>query len=282
MLRTHAVDQAQPAWFIVRVQDIDHPQQLIGGDGWPHLHRHRVADAAEIFDMRPVQRGGTHTDPREMGGQIEPAICTRHPPRLRFFVRQQQRFVRGVKIHPAQALHLAPCQCFHEAHGITDAGHHVLVLGGMRRLAHPAQAPIFGVMQVGEAAINQRTHEVHRHRRARMRLDHTARIRHPRLRGEVRTIDDIAAITGQGDAVAGLTIGRTRLGVLTGKPAHPHHRHLQPMHQHQTHLQQHLEPVGDHFRIAFGKRFRAIAALQQKALAFLRLGQLLFKRKDFA
>ena len=152
----------------------------------------------------------------------------------------------------------------------------------MRRLPHPTQAPIFGMMQIGKAAINQRPHEIHRHRRTRMRLDHAARIGHPRLRGEVRAIDDIAAVAGQGDAVAGLAIGRSRLSVLTGKPAHPHHRHFQPMHQHQTHLQQHLEPVGDHFRITFGKRFRAIATLQQKALAFLCLGQLLFQRQNFA
>ena len=47
------------------------------------------------------------------------------------------------------------------------------------------------------------------------------------------------------------------------------------MHQHQAHLQQDLEPVGNHLRLAISEIFRAVTALQYEALAFLRLGQLL-------
>ena len=42
----------------------------------------------------------------------------------------------------------------------------------------------------------------------------------------IKAVNDIAAVTGQGHAVARLGVGRTRLGVLAGKPAHAHHRHL--------------------------------------------------------
>ena len=84
----HAMNQPQAPRLIVRVQHIHHAQQLIRGDRWPHLHRHGVVDATEIFDMRAFQRRRAHTDPREMGGQVEPTIRTRHPPRLRLFVGQ--------------------------------------------------------------------------------------------------------------------------------------------------------------------------------------------------
>ena len=94
-------------------------------------------------------------------------------------------------------------------------------------------------------------------------------------------VDDVAAVARQRHAVARFGVGRTRLGVLAGEAADAHHRQAQAVHQHQAHLQQHLEPVGDHVRIAVGETLGAVAALQQEALAFLRLGQLLLEREDF-
>ena len=77
------------------------------------------------------------------------------------------------------------------------------------------------------------------------------------------------------------SVSGARLGVLAGEATDADHRQLQAVHQHHAHLQQHLQPVGDHRRIAFGERLRAIAALQQEALAVLRIGQLLLERQDF-
>lgn len=136
-------------------------------------------------------------------------------------------------------------------------------------------------MQVGEATVDQRAHEVHRHCRARMRGDHAARIGHARGLGEGRRIDHIAAIARQGHAIARFGIGRARLGVLPGEATHPHHRQMQAVHQHQAHLQQHLQPVGDGARFAIAEILSAIATLQQEALAFLRFRQLALERKDF-
>ena len=215
-----------------------------------------------------------------MRAQVEPAVGARHLPGLRLLVVQQQRFVGGVEVHPVEALHAPPGQRLHEAHRIADPRHHLLVVGRVGRLADPAQSPVFRVVQVGESAIDQRTHEVHRHRRTRVRLHHPPRIGDTRLRLELRAIDDVAAVARQGHAVARLGVGRARLGILAGEPPHPHHRQLQSVHQHQAHLQQYLEPVGDDVGTALSKGFGTIAALQQEPPAFLCLGQLLLERQD--
>ncbi|KAG1388192.1 hypothetical protein G6F60_013812 [Rhizopus arrhizus] len=135
-------------------------------------------------------------------------------------------------------------------------------------------------MQVGEAAIDQRTHEVHRHRRMRVGLQHPLRVGQARRFGERRRIDHVTTVAGQGHAIAGFGIGRTRLGVLAGKAPNADHRLAQAVHQHQAHLQQHLQPVGNGARFAVAEILRAVTALQQEALALLRLGQLLLQRQD--
>ena len=275
------MDQRQAAGLVVGIEHVDQLQQLLRRHRWPDLDRDRIADAAEILDVRAIERRGAHPDPREMRAEVEPAPLPRHLPGLRFLVRQQQRFVRGVEIDAVEVVHFAAGERLHEAHRIADAGDHVVVFVGKRRMRHPAEIPVLGMVQVGETAVDQRAHEVHRHRRTRVRLDHAARIRDARRGGEFRRIDDVAAIARQRRAVDRLGVGRTRLGVLAGETTDADHRHAQPVHQHQAHLQQHLEPVGNDVGIALAETFRAIATLQQEALAFLRLGQMLLQRHDF-
>ena len=137
------------------------------------------------------------------------------------------------------------------------------------------------MVQVGETAVDQRTHEVHRHRRARVRLHHQPRVRRARLRIELRAVDDVAAVARQRRAAARFDVRRTRLRVLAGEAPDAHHRQAQPVHQHQAHLQQHLEPVADHVRRAFGEAFGAIAALQHEAPPFLRIRDLALQLEDF-
>ena len=232
--------------------------------------------------MRAIERRGAHADPREMRGQVEPAPVTRHLARLRLFVVQQQRFVRSIEIHPAETADRLAGQRFHEAHRIADRLDHVPVFVLQRRVLDPGQIPIFRMMQIGEAAVDQRTHEVHRQRRFRMRFDQALRIcgtRLPRLNSG--RIDDIAAIARQGHAVACFGIGRTRLGVLAGETADAHDRQLETVHQHEAHLQQHLQPIGDQRGFAVGETFGAIAALQQEAAPFGGIGQLALERQHF-
>ena len=83
-----------------------------------------------------------------------------------------------------------------------------------RRVLHEAEVPVLRVMQVGEAAVEQRAHEVQRERRALVAAQQQLRIRLARLGGELGTIDEVAAERRQRDAVARLGVGRARLGVL--------------------------------------------------------------------
>ncbi len=135
-------------------------------------------------------------------------------------------------------------------------------------------------MQVGETAVDQRAHEVHRQRRTHMRFQQALRVGRTRRQGELRRVDDIAAVRRQRHPGAGLGIRGARLGVLAGEAADAGDALAQPMRQYQRHLQQHLEPVGDDFGPAVGKRFGTVAALQHEALASLGFGQLLLETFD--
>jgi hypothetical protein len=137
------------------------------------------------------------------------------------------------------------------------------------------------MMQIGEAAVDQGTYEVHRQCRVRVRLNQTLRIRAARLRRERLTVDQVAAKAGQRHPIARLAIGRTRLGVLPGETTHAQHWLLQSMHQHQAHLQQHFETVGNDRTGAVAEAFRAVAALQQETMPLLCFCQRLLQRKYF-
>ena len=112
-----------------------------------------------------------------------------------------------------------------------------------------------------------------------MRGDHPLRIRYARRLGEGRRVDHVTAIAWQCHPIAGFGIGRAWLGVLACEAAHADHRRAHAVNQHQAHLQQHLEPVGDRARLTVGEVLRTVTALQQEALALLRVGQLLLQRE---
>ncbi len=147
-------------------------------------------------------------------------------------------------------------------------------------MAHEAQIPVLGVMQIGESAVDQRAHEIERQRRALVAAQQQLRIGAARLGGELGPIDDIAAIGRQRHAVARLGIRRARLGILAGHAAHAHHRPLHARQQHQAHLQQHLELLGDAIGFAVGKALGAVTALQQEAFAALHRSQSLAQILD--
>ncbi len=113
---------------------------------------------------------GAHADPREVGGEVVPAGAVRDAPRLRLLVEQVQALVAGEEIHPAHLGERLAGERLHEAQGLGDGAHPVLVLGGVRGELDEGKVPVLGVMQVGEAALDQRADEVDgQRRRARSR-----------------------------------------------------------------------------------------------------------------
>ena len=120
LLRTHAMDQGQPARFVVRIKYVDQLQQLVRLGRGSDLDANGIANAPAIFHVGPVDGRSAHADPREVRGQIEPPPVTRNLAGLRLLVVQQQGFMRGMKIHALEIGHRPSDQGFHESKRISD------------------------------------------------------------------------------------------------------------------------------------------------------------------
>ena len=217
--------------------------------------------------MRAVRLPRAVADPEEMrragvavaGGGIDPG--------QRLLVGQQQALVRGVEIglpHLRQVGHAAG---LHEAQRLVDPRRQVLVAGGQRAALDEAEVPAVHLVQVGIAAGGEGAQQVQRAGRLHVGEFHPRRVRDAGGGGEVRAVDDVAAIGGQRDAVHGLGVGRPRLGELPGHAAELHHRRAAAEGQHHGHLQQHPEGVADDVGGEVGEALGAVAALQHEGLA---------------
>ena len=78
---------------------------------------------------------------------------------------------------------------------------------------------------------------------------------------------------GQLLAVALLDRGRARLGELSGDPADLHRRHAGAVGEHHRHLQDHLELVADVVGRELRERLRAVARVEQEAVALADRGE---------
>jgi hypothetical protein len=111
-----------------------------------------------------------------------------------------------------------------------------------------------------------------------------------RARRQVKRVDIVAAkgenlaATAGGAAAArrGLHLLGARLGELAGQPRNAQRRHARAPRQHQRHLQQNAQLLLNGLRRAVGKALRAVAALQQEALALGHLRQLRAQRVHLA
>ena len=216
--------------------------------------------------MRAIDLRRAHADPGHVGRQVVPAVLARDEARLRLLVEQVQALVAGEEIHARRLVHRLAAQGLEEIERIADRVRDTLVRLAQLRVTHEAEIPVLGMVQVGEAAVHQRAHEVERQRRALVAAQQQLRIGAARLGGELGAIDQIPAIGRQRHAVARLEVRRARLGVLARHAADAHHRPLHARQQHQAHLQQHLELLGDAIGLALGEALGAVPALQQKAL----------------
>ncbi len=243
------------------------------------LDRDRVADAAEVLDVRRAHRGA-HAQPREVGRQVVPAGAPRHLSGLRLLVGQHQRLVAGEEVDALELAHLHAGQRLHEAQGLGDRLHHALVLDGVGRVLEEAQVPVLGVVEIGEAAVDQRADEVERQRRAVVAAHHAPGVGTAVLGRERQSVHQVAAIGRQRHVAARLEVLGARLGVLPGEATDADHPLLRAVHQHQAHLEQDLELAGDDLGRAVLEALGAVAALEQEALPVRGLGQEPAQRLD--
>src|SRR3984885_397184 len=148
-------------------------------------------------------------------------------------------------------------------------------------MAQKSEIPVLRVMQIGEASVDERAHEVERERGAFVAAQQQFWVGLALRRAKARAVDVVAPIARERHAAAGLGVRRTWLGILSGESADADDGLLQPLQQNQAHLQQDLQPPSDVVRLAILEALRAIASLQQKRGAALRPRELGAQRLDF-
>ncbi len=156
----------------------------------------------------------------------------------------------------------------------------LVVVVGHRRMPDPGKVPVFRVMQIGEAAVDQRADEIQCQCGALITAQNHLRIGNPVFSSERAAIDEIAAETRQGCSFACLDVGRPRLGVLARHTSYTNDRLLQPVQHHQAHLQKDLELVDDVLGRTLVKGLGAVAALQYEGVTALCLRNQLLERID--
>ena len=102
LVGAEAADQRQAAGFVVRIENVDQPQQVVGLERRPAFEPERILDAARKFDMRVVVLARAVADPEHMAGGGVPVAGGRIDAGQRLLVAEQQRFVAGIEIGGAQ------------------------------------------------------------------------------------------------------------------------------------------------------------------------------------
>ena len=99
--------------------------------------------------------------------------------------------------------------------------------------------------------------------------------------GELKLIDDIAAIAGQRHAVKCLRVVRSRFSVLPCDASNPDDPFARRKDDDQTHLEKQFQLARNLFGLAFVECFRAIPALKQPRIATLCVGDAFPQMVDF-
>ncbi|MNX99731.1 hypothetical protein D3C86_1321970 [compost metagenome] len=162
----------------------------------------------------------------------------------------------------------------HEGQGFIDAVGQVAVFFRQRRVGDEVQVPLVHLMQVGKPALGEGAQQVQGRGGLVIGLQQAFRVRHAAFFVETDAVDDVATVGGQGHAIDGFVVGRTRFGELPGHAPDLDHRAAGGKGHHDRHLQQHLEGVADFRRGELGEAFGAITALQQKRAALGHFGKL--------
>ena len=103
LVGAEAADQREPARLVVRIENVDQPQQIVGLQRRAALQAERVLDAAAVFDMRVIVLARAVADPDHVARRAVPvARLRRILARQRLLVAEQQRLVARVEIGRAQ------------------------------------------------------------------------------------------------------------------------------------------------------------------------------------
>src|SRR5216110_2892041 len=113
--------------------------------------------------------------------EVVPAVLPRNEARLRLLVVKVQPLVARVEVDQRGLVDPPAADAFEEIQRIADRAHDPLVGVLEGRVVHEAQVPVLRMVQVGEAALDQRPYEVQRQRRALIPSQQQLGIRRARL-----------------------------------------------------------------------------------------------------
>ena len=220
--------------------------------------------------MRAVHLARAIADPEHVRRAVVPAAGGGIDPGQGLLVFQEQGFVGGVELGLANLRRglLGEPARRHEIEGLADLVRQRLIACALRARGNEAQVPAVYGVEIRIAALGQRAQQVERRCGLAVGAEQTLRHRRPLLLVEGHAVDHVAAVCGESDSVHGLGVRRTRLGELARKPPDLHHRELGTVGEHHRHLQQDTEGVAHRVGVKFREALGAVAALQQKGLAF--------------
>ena len=219
--------------------------------------------------MRVIDLARAVADPHHVAGGAVPVAGGRILPRHRLLVAEQQRLVAGVDVGAAQLGMILEVEAagLHEGERFRNAVRHLLVAVHRFRVFYKTEHPLMHAAKARVAAMRERAQQVQRRGGLVIGLDQPLRIGRARFLGELRAVDDVAAIARQLDAVLLLDRRRARLGELARDAADLHHRRSGREGEHHRHLQEHAEEVADRVRAVILEALGAVAALKQESIA---------------
>ena len=240
-MRAESSHQHNTTRFVRRRECANGGEQRINARLWTDLHTDRIRDSSTKLDMRAIRCTRAKSNPRNVRGEIEPPFTPRNLSRAGGFILKHEQFMTGVEVHALHRKNRSTRERFHEAQTLADRINHALILSRKRRVFHEIEIPIFRMMQIREATIHKRTHEVQRQRTALVAAQEQRRIRRARREFKLRPIDVVATKTRQFHAIPHFTHRTARLRVLPSKSSNARDPLSRSMHKHETHLQQNLQ-----------------------------------------
>jgi len=264
LVGAHACDQVQAARVVVRVEDVDQANQIVGVHAWADFHPDRVLHPAQKLDMRAVQLARAVADPQHVRRAVVEIVGQAVTTHEGFFVVEQQRFVGGEEAGFTQLRRGVHAAGAHEGQRFVDSVGQMAVLFRKRGACDEIQVPLMHLVQIGKTALSEGAQQVQGGGGLVIGLQQTIRVRHAALLVETDAVDDIAAIGRQGDAINGFVIGGARFGELAGHAPDLDHRATGGKGHDDRHLQQNLEGVADFRGGKLEETLGAIATLQQE------------------
>src|SRR3974390_1496470 len=98
LFRAKPANQRQASGFVVRIENIAQPQEIIALERWPTFQTDRIFDAARIFDMRVIMLTRSVANPEHVSGSRVPVSRGRIDASQSFFKTEKQRFVARVEL----------------------------------------------------------------------------------------------------------------------------------------------------------------------------------------